>query len=214
MIRSDNTTTAGHALLARDDYGLGNRLTPEAIAAAIAESPPDPTLFVCTNGARDACCALKGRALLDALPDSVWEISHLGGHRFAPTALRFPDGLALARLDAKTAHAALDGKPVGAASLRGRFGKQAPEQVAEIAVHDETGQPLVGLAAAVVATPSGVGVSETRAMQTDVAVRNRSGQHWRVTLESNPTRPRLASCTKEPATAESWSVCDLSAMEK
>ncbi|MDN5860283.1 MAG: sucrase ferredoxin, partial [Pseudonocardia sp.] len=46
-------------------------------------------LLVCTHGRRDRCCALDGRALAAAVrsigePD-VWECSHLGGHRFAPT---------------------------------------------------------------------------------------------------------------------------------
>ena len=33
------------------------------------------------------------------LPDAVWQVSHLGGHRFAPTALCLPLGLSLGRID-------------------------------------------------------------------------------------------------------------------
>ncbi len=56
----------------------------------------DHIYLVCTNGRRDPCCARYGRqavtALLHRHPGQVWETSHLGGHRFAPTVLRLPDG--------------------------------------------------------------------------------------------------------------------------
>ena len=76
--------------------------------------PADPALLVCTNGRRDQCCALEGRELVTALAarhDVVWEASHLGGHRFAPTAVVMPTGqarvtvdLGLAALDAAARH--------------------------------------------------------------------------------------------------------------
>jgi hypothetical protein len=62
-------------------------------------------VLVCTHGSRDVCCGADGMRLhgelvaLD-LPDlRVWRTSHTGGHRFAPTALTFPDGRAWAWLD-------------------------------------------------------------------------------------------------------------------
>ena len=64
-------------------------------------------VLVCTHGTRDACCAVRGRpivaALARALPDEVWECTHLGGHRFAGTLLSLPDGTCLGRLDPDTA---------------------------------------------------------------------------------------------------------------
>ena len=40
-------------------------------------------VLVCTHGTRDACCAVRGRpivaALARALPEQVWECTHLGG---------------------------------------------------------------------------------------------------------------------------------------
>src|SRR4051794_129563 len=47
-----------------------------------------PTYLVCTHGAHDVCCAVRGRPLARALPLAgapvdVWETSHLGGDRFA-----------------------------------------------------------------------------------------------------------------------------------
>ena len=68
-------------------------------AALRADSPiddPVPLLLTCVNGKRDACCAKWGRpaaqAAAEAAPDAAWQTSHLGGHRFAPTALVLPHG--------------------------------------------------------------------------------------------------------------------------
>lgn len=71
----------------------------------------DPVLLVCTHAKRDQCCALEGRPILDALagelgPDALWECSHLGGHRFAPTTLLLPTGQVLGRVGAEDALAA------------------------------------------------------------------------------------------------------------
>lgn len=62
----------------------------------------DSVVLVCTNGKRDLCCAVRGRPVLDAAaaaePDRVWEVSHIGGHRFAPTAIHLPTGQTFGRL--------------------------------------------------------------------------------------------------------------------
>ena len=55
-----------------------------------------PLILVCTHGSRDRCCGVLGGATYAALhklkPDWVWQVSHLGGHRFAPTLLALPSG--------------------------------------------------------------------------------------------------------------------------
>ena len=70
---------------------------------------PEPVLLVCTNGRRDACCAVRARPVADAAhaaaPDNVWEVSHIGGHRFAPTAIHLPSGQTFGRLTGDTAAA-------------------------------------------------------------------------------------------------------------
>ena len=86
----------------------------------VLPAPPDwlqscpPVLLVCTNGKRDVCCAEFGaplaRRLGLELPGRVWEASHLGGHRFAPTALALPSRQVLARMDEDTARRALTGE--------------------------------------------------------------------------------------------------------
>lgn len=61
-----------------------------------ADIDTDPVLLVCTNARRDLCCAVEGRVLAADLhrrfPGQVWESTHLGGHRFAPTFVSLPDG--------------------------------------------------------------------------------------------------------------------------
>jgi hypothetical protein len=72
----------------------------------------DPVLLVCTHAKRDQCCAIEGRPILDTLadelaPEALWECSHLGGHRFAPTTLLLPTGQVLGRVtvaDVASAH--------------------------------------------------------------------------------------------------------------
>ena len=84
-----------------------------AIALARGEFPHEPAgdqvdILVCTHGSRDVCCGSAGTRLaasvalvLDALPGSVrvWSTSHLGGHRFAPTAIVMPHGTCWGFLD-------------------------------------------------------------------------------------------------------------------
>ena len=80
------------------------RLTSFGFAAR-----PEPVLLVCTNGRRDACCAVRARPVAEAAhaaaPDNVWEVSHIGGHRFAPTAIHLPSGQTFGRLTGDTAAA-------------------------------------------------------------------------------------------------------------
>jgi hypothetical protein len=54
-----------------------------------------PTYLICTHGAHDVCCALRGRPLARSLttagaPADVWETSHLGGDRFAANVVVLP----------------------------------------------------------------------------------------------------------------------------
>ena len=76
-----------------------------ALGAALSASheEAEPMVLVCTHGIRDACCAVRGRPIVNTLarafPDQVWESTHLGGHRFAGTLLSLPDGACFGRLD-------------------------------------------------------------------------------------------------------------------
>jgi len=75
--------------------------------AARADVPerrdPAVDLLVCTHGSRDRCCGAFGSNLAAwaerSLDVDVWRASHLGGHRFAPTALHLPTGTTWAWLE-------------------------------------------------------------------------------------------------------------------
>lgn len=114
-----------------------------ALGSLLSASDEDaePMLLVCTHGTRDACCAVRGRpivaTLAKALPDEVWECTHLGGHRFAGTLLSLPDGACLGRLDPDTALAAVTALRAGAVDaqyLRGTTRWIPPVQAALVAV--------------------------------------------------------------------------------
>ncbi|MDM9583633.1 sucrase ferredoxin [Nostoc sp. GT001] len=69
-------------------------------------------IFICTHGSRDKCCAKFGnpfyRQAKNIVKDlgmknvRVWQSSHFGGHRFAPTAIDFPEARYYARLDSES----------------------------------------------------------------------------------------------------------------
>ncbi|MEY9908570.1 hypothetical protein ABIA35_004803 [Catenulispora sp. MAP12-49] len=134
--------------------GAGDR---RAVAALDAEFPGTPLLGVCTNGKRDACCATRGRQVAvaaealdsasgpgaDAAFPAVWEITHLGGHRFAPTAVVLPSGYSYGRLDAASAVSVLADARHGrmaVANCRGRSTWPRAGQVAELAVRSALGE--------------------------------------------------------------------------
>jgi hypothetical protein len=63
-----------------------------------------PLQLISAHEQRDLCCGLAGRALMDAMagPD-IFATSHLGRHRFAPTALLLPTGYVYGRLEPTSA---------------------------------------------------------------------------------------------------------------
>lgn len=124
-----------HTLLDLDLAALGAGRSPGL-------TPYDGSLLcVCTHGRHDACCAERGRpvaaALARAHPEETWEVSHIGGDRFAGNALVLPDGLYYGRLDAGSALAVARGHAAGELDLdhlRGRSGFAMPVQAAELAL--------------------------------------------------------------------------------
>jgi hypothetical protein len=111
--------------------------------AILAAAPSNANLgalwLVCTHGTRDRCCAKWGMPVFEALrqrdPERVWQSSHLGGHRFAPTFLTLPDGLLWGRFDVaqldELGGALAAGRLAQLESLRGRCCYPKAVQAAE-----------------------------------------------------------------------------------
>lgn len=154
----------------------------------------DPLALVCTNGKRDRCCALLGRPLAAELSASgvegVWEVTHLGGHRFSPTLLVLPYGYAYGRVGAHAVkeilHSVQNGRIV-VEGCRGSSAWERPGQAAELAVRTTAGEYTAG-ALSVVRT-------DGAAPRWEVTVAHVDGRHWRVVVaQDTAVPPRAESC--------------------
>lgn len=141
-----------------------------AVAGLEHEFVDAPLLGVCTNGKRDACCATLGRRVAVAVEavvgaaagqeiPAVWEITHLGGHRFAPTAVVLPSGYSYGRLDAASATRLLADARQGRMAVQGCRGRSTwsrAGQVAELAVRsalDEAAESALDVVAVTQTAP-------------------------------------------------------------
>ena len=106
-----------------------------------AGDPIDQPLFlVCTHGKHDPCCARYGRPLFEALSEqveeeAVWQVTHIGGDRFAGNLVCLPHGVYYGRVERELAGDVLDNHLAGQVELphyRGRschpFAAQAAER--------------------------------------------------------------------------------------
>ena len=190
--------------LARGDRGQ--------VLASMPALAPDPTtyLLLCTNGRRDVCCAVRGRpvalAAAAARPGQVWETSHTGGHRFAPTGVLLPSGATLARLDADLAVTALDGAAAGQLPAvlhgpehdRGASGLAPPERAAVSVVRQFTGE--VGLHLLSADPAERIDATDWR-----VVVRHVDGRSWPLTVSRGVLGPdRPESCAKPAVPQVGW----------
>lgn len=154
---------------------------------------PDPLFLVCTHGRHDVCCAERGRPVAAALaahrPEETWEVSHIGGDRFAGNLLVLPQGLYYGRVTAETAPALADQHLAGhlsLAHLRGRSGYVFAVQAAEVFLRRELGQTAEGAVWAESATRDG---DTTHAVLGVV-----DGTRWRVTVHTTRAPARQLTC--------------------
>jgi hypothetical protein len=164
---------------------------PDLDSPLPGEPVPEPMLLICTHDQRDPCCGLAGKGLAETLAaPTVFECSHLGGHRFAPTAFVLPTGYLYGRLEPESAtavHLAAAAGEVVTDSCRGRCSWSPGGQVAELAVRSATG----------LRAPDAVVVLDEN--DDTVHLRTASGDRWDVDLERvevDTTRP--ASCGARP----------------
>ncbi|MFW2382654.1 MAG: sucrase ferredoxin [Acidimicrobiales bacterium] len=124
---------------------LAGRSAAQAVAALTAGDDPRMTpsahelepraILVCTQGSHDVCCGAEGSRLAKKVENDprlgdvpVFRVSHTGGHRFAPTAMTFPDGRMWAYADVDLLAAAMNrtGTPADLAD-RCRGSWEAPD---------------------------------------------------------------------------------------
>ncbi|CAM3862007.1 sucrase ferredoxin [Kibdelosporangium persicum] len=106
-----------------------------------------PMFLVCTHGTKDMCCALLGRPLASSLgatyPGRAWEVSHVGGDRWAGNLMVVPDGFLHGQLDPDEAHAVVRAALAGQVDpehLRGRTAAETQwAQYAEIVIRKQAG---------------------------------------------------------------------------
>ena len=110
----------------------------------------DSLFLVCTHGRKDACCARSGLPVYRVLRDAtagddtnlVWQVSHIGGHRFAANLICLPHGLLYGRVNPENAATILHDYQSGhisLANLRGRTTYMKIVQAAEYHLRMTTG---------------------------------------------------------------------------
>jgi hypothetical protein len=153
---------------------------------AVARNPDacpqltQPQYFVCTNGQRDVCCARFGlptyAALRERAGDRAWQVTHLGGHRFAPNVLALPQAALYGRVAPEAVDRLVTGVDAGDLVfplLRGRTAHPPLVQAAEalcarqaLTVDRVDGDD----AGATVRFRAGDGVTEARVRRSDTPV--------------------------------------------
>lgn len=96
-----------------------NKALPKANQQLLGQPIAQQDILVCTHGMKDKCCAKLGKPIFrgaERMAEKgtlqavrIWRASHIGGHRFAPTAIVLPDGryygrLSLSALQALVTH--------------------------------------------------------------------------------------------------------------
>jgi hypothetical protein len=156
---------------------------------------PDPLFAVCTHGRHDACCAERGRPLCQAMrgaaPDEAWEVSHIGGDRFAANMLVLPHGLYYGRLTPADAGPLVRAHHEGTldlAHLRGRCAYPFAVQAAEVYLRRHTGIDTV--------EPLDVTDGQREDVDTRVSFRHH-GSAWTVAVRTVRGEPRPLTCRAE-----------------
>jgi len=174
---------------------LGLSLAPLARGEGLGlTAHQEPVFLTCTHGRHDTCCAERGRPVAAALagshPELSWEVSHMGGDRFAANVLVLPDGLYYGRVTPDTATALVENHLSGHLTLdllRGRSGYPFAVQAAEWFLRDVTG--LTGTRALRVVSRQSHGGRWTVDFRAD------TGRDWRVQLSVARQPEELLTCT-------------------
>lgn len=173
----------------------------------------DPVTLVCTHGKRDVCCALWGRpiaAALEAAGADVWECSHTGGHRFAPSMISLPTGYSWGRLGVDESVEAIAEIAAGRLPMKGLRGRgcwDAAGQAAEIAVRELLAVKTMPDASLNDLAVSSNGAGEDRDTRI---VSHTDGRRWSVKVEMETLPARAVSCGASPKPVQAARVLGVS----
>lgn len=207
-------SSSGSTGFVRTERSFPHQDLDEAVAELLAEPVSDRApaegvtdVLICTHGTRDRCCGSSGTKLhqqvvaaqadaqagasADASPEAVrvWRTSHLGGHRFAPTALTLPDGHAWASLDVDLLQGVIT-RSATAASVsahdRGSALFGDPWQLAaDSALLAEHGWDWITQPRTATTLPAAAGDGDgDGGRRRDVEIETDDGRAWTVTVES------------------------------
>jgi len=162
-----------------------------------------PLYLVCAHGRHDACCALRGRPVAQALqrarPGRVWETTHLGGDRFAANLLVLPTGQLYGRVPPAIAPELadrIDAGEVVPGLMRGRIGLSPIAQAALIYAHERLG----------IVARDALTVTSVRRIDADLALVNvvtpRGIVVVTVTVETNPAAQLTCSGPRDAKARE------------
>ncbi|MFV0534034.1 MAG: sucrase ferredoxin [Cumulibacter sp.] len=172
-----------------------------------AEALTEQLLFVCAHAKRDQCCAIYGvpiaGALAERYPQQVYECSHLGGHRFAATALALPSGAVYGRLTEASAERAFDAERharVIAEDLRGLSSLPAAAQTVDAELRLRLGL---------------TGIDDVRMLSYEhsdeehVVRMTAAGSVWRGLVDSRKTVAKPPSCGKPADRSTAYAITTL-----
>lgn len=166
---------------------------------------PGPVLLVCTNAKRDRCCALRGRPIVHDLAAeglAVWECSHTGGHRLAPTGVVLPLGQVVGRLTPDLGRAVLD----AAASGRFAIGSLNEEHDRGASHLPPREQAAVSWVRATTGEADPVALAVVGGDGPTVTVQHAGGRVWELAVERVVEEERPESCGKPAVPAATWRV--------
>lgn len=181
--------------------------------------PVDGPLFlVCTNGAVDRCCAVRGRPLVTALatahPERTWEVTHIGGCRYGANLLVLPDAAAHGATGPddglRIAAAALSGR-LDTVNLRGRCALGAFAGSADVALRRRLGATAADDVEVLSQTPHADTVpGEDGPEPAGADVLMRAGdQTWRAVVRAGDLGPATSVCDGAEVSTPTRSVATL-----
>lgn len=193
-------------LLQLDLNSLLPNHTPIINGQALTEI--DELYAVCTNGKHDPCCSTFGIPVYNELvehasDDTVWQVSHIGGHRLAATMIAFPQGIYYGHLDPFNAEEIVTNHKAGYLVNykyrgRGSYGAQNFDVATHLAIgaaeyHIRENAKIYAIADLKLGAVKSLGESEWQ-----VNFKDKTGQIYQATVQTTMSEPRQSSCNEDP----------------